>query len=82
MSLAERLKAIGVSEERIARFAEPKPTVAAVVRTAAKLADPQAVSDLELWCMYSAETDAFRRTKMRMENHKAIERGRQIEEMK
>jgi hypothetical protein len=82
MSLAERLRAIGVSQERIARFADPAPTVAAVVRTAATLADPQAVADLELWRSYSAETDAFKRTRMRTESHEAIERGRQIAEMK
>jgi hypothetical protein len=83
--LTDRLRAIGVSEDRIAALGigreTVKPSPTALASLAARLLDPAVQSDLDTWRSYRDEADAFRRMRLRIENGDAIERGREIDRL-
>lgn len=84
MTMVERLRAIGISEDRIAAVAigrdASKPTPTALASLAARLMDPEVQADVAAWRAYTSEPDAFRRLRLRIENGPAIDRGFAIDQ--
>jgi hypothetical protein len=85
MSLLEsRLRAIGISPERIEALHlgrdTDKPTPTALAALAARLMAPAVQADVAAWRAYRDEPDCFVRMRRRIADGPAIERGRAIDQ--
>lgn len=80
--IADRLRRLGISEERISALAlgrdTAKPTPAALASLAARLVEPAVQADLEAFREYNEERDPWRRARMRVENGPSIDRGADV----